>query len=159
MSSLSINIKMNRKSEPKNIFDDDFLSSKDAALEPIDYFLDSDNQIDKLEKERHLSLKTKIRYKKDKKSSRSRKSQNSQQSQKSTSNTKNTKEKSKKKSIKSIKESQLYNSNIVIVHNVDEDDCSSTDPLEKELEKLNKLMSKSKEKKKKKAKAKNSYSK
>ena len=150
MSSISISSNMKKKAEPKDVFDDEFLTSKDLALQPITFFYESNSNLEEIPiKERHLSLKTK-KFEKDKKSDRSKKSrkshksQKSQKSQKSTSNT-------NKKSEKRKTMTQLFSSNIVIINNDDEnDDCSSTDPIEKEVAKLKKLMSKSKEKNKKK---------
>ena len=156
MSSKNVlNSSWRKKIEPINHFDEDFLISKDKALEPIIFFLE--NEEDDLNinrnKVRHLSLRVKKEsYKekekeseKEKGTERTKKSRKSHKSQKSTSNTN---KKSARK--KSIRDSQLYNSNIVIVHDEKDDDCSSTDPIEKEVEKLKKLMSKSKGKKKKK---------
>ena len=144
MSAKSLSFKMKNKLEPINQFDKDFLNSKDVALQPIAYFFDTDCKEELPSKERHLSLKNK-KAKNGKKSDRSKKSELSQQSQKSTNNTN---KKSNRK--KSIHDSQLYNSNIVIVQYNDEDDkYSSTDEIGKEIEKLQKLLSKSKEKKKK----------
>ena len=147
MSSNSISSKMKKKEEPRNIFDDEFLSSKDLALQPITFFYESNINLEEIPiKERHLSLKSK-RAEKEQKPESSRKSQKSQKSQKSTSNTNKKSEKRK-----SMRDSQIYSSNIVIIHNDDDenDDCPYTDPIEKEVEKLKKLMSKSKEKKKRK---------
>jgi ribosome-associated translation inhibitor RaiA len=70
------------------------------------------------------------------------KTQKSQKSQKSTSNTN---KKSHRR--KSGHDSQIYNSNIVIVHDEEEESCG--DPIEKEVEKLKKLMAKNRRKKKK----------
>ena len=162
MSSKNVlNSSWRKKIEPINHFDEDFLISKDKALQPIIFFLE--NEEDDLNinqnKVRHLSLRVKKEsYKEKEKESekekgtertkKSKKSQKSQKSHKSQKSTSNTNKKSARK--KSIRDSQLYNSNIVIVHDEEDDDCSSTDPIEKEVEKLNKLMSKSKGKKKKK---------
>ena len=156
MSSKNVlNSSWRKKIEFINHFDEDFLISKDKALQPILFFLE--NEEDDLNinrnKVRHLSLRVKKEsYKekekeseKEKGTERTKKSRKSHKSQKSTSNTN---KKSARK--KSIRDSHLYNSNIVIVHDEEDDDCSSTDPIEKEVEKLNKLMSKSKGKKKKK---------
>lgn len=151
MSSISISSTMKKKTEPKDVFDDEFLTSKDLALQPITFFYESNSNLEEIPvKGRHLSLKSK-KTEKDKKSDRSRKSRKShksQKSQKSQKSTSNTNKKSEKR--KSVRESQVYSSNIVIIQNDEEnDDCSSTDPIEKEVAKLKKLMSKSKEKKKK----------
>jgi len=151
MSSNSINPKMKKKKELKDTFDNEFLISKDLALQPITFFYESNSNLEEMPiKERHLSLKSK-RVEKNKKSDRSRKSeksnksQKSQKSQKSTSNT--NKKTDKRKSM-----TQIYSSNIVIINNDDDeenDNSSSADPIEKEVAKLKKLISKSKEKKKK----------
>ena len=148
MSSKNVlNSSWRKKIEFINHFDEDFLISKDKALQPILFFLE--NEEDDLNinrnKVRHLSLRVKKESEKEKGTERTKKSRKSHKSQKSTSNTN---KKSARK--KSIRDSHLYNSNIVIVHDEEDDDCSSTDPIEKEVEKLNKLMSKSKGKKKKK---------
>ena len=127
-----------QKSESINKFVDEFLNSKDRALEPIKFLFDNEEEIDLSPKVRHLSIKVK----KDKRTDGSKKSRKSKGS------TSNTNKKSARR--KSIRESQLYSSNIVIVHNDEEgEENSSTDPIEKEVEKLQKLMSKSKGKKKK----------
>ena len=149
MSTKNLSFRMKNESEPVDQFDNNFLNSKDIALQPITYFFDIECKDEIPSKEKYLSLKSK-KTKNGKKSDRSKSSQLSQQSQKSTSKT------NKKSRKKSIHDSQLQSSNIVIVHNNDEDDdCSSTDPIEKELEKLQKFISKSKEKKKKKSKKSN----
>ena len=139
---MSNNNKLNKsviqKSEYINKFVDEFLNSKDRALEPIKFLFDNEEEIDLSPKVRHLSIKVK----KDKRTDGSKKSRKSKGS------TSNTNKKSARR--KSIRESQLYSSNIVIVHNDEEgEENSSTDPIEKEVEKLQKLMSKSKGKKKK----------
>ena len=146
-----------KKIEPINHFNEDFLISKDKALEPIKFFLEieEDDLYINQNKIRHLSLRVKKEKNKEKEkesekekgTERTKKSRKSHKSQKSTSNT-------NKKSApkKSLKDSQIYNSNIVIVQDEEDDDCSSTDPIEKEVEKLKRFMSRSKGKKKKKTK-------
>ena len=122
-----------------NQFVNEFLSSKDKALEPIKFLFENDEDLDLSPKVRHLSIKAKKDRKSDRSSKKSKKSKNS---------TNNTNKKSARR--KSARESQLYSSNIVIVHNDEEEnEESSTDPIEKEVEKLQKLMSKSRTKKKK----------
>ena len=122
-----------------NQFVNEFLTSKDKALEPIKFLFENDEDLDLSPKVRHLSIKAKKDRKSDRSSKKSKKSKNS---------TNNTNKKSARR--KSARESQLYSSNIVIVHNdEEEDEESSTDPIEKEVEKLQKLMSKSRTKKKK----------
>ena len=121
-----------------NQFVNEFLTSKDKALEPIKFLFENDEDLDLSPKVRHLSIKVK----KDKRTDGSKKSRKSKGS------TSNTNKKSARR--KSVRDSQLYSSNIVIVHNdEEEDEKSSTDPIEKEVEKLQKLMSKSRTKKKK----------
>ena len=137
---MSNNNKLNKsviqKSESINKFVDEFLTSKDRALEPIKFLFENEEEMDLSPKVRHLSIKVK----KDKRTDGSKKSRKSKGS------TSNTNKKSVRR--KSIRESQLYSSNIVIVHNdEEEEENSSTDPIEKEVEKLKKLMSKSKGKK------------
>ena len=109
------------KIDYENIFDEDFLVSKDEALQPINIFFENEE-----------GKSTEI-------------SKRSQKSQKSTSNT--NKRSARKKS---IRDSQLYDSNIIIVNDDEEEDRSPTDPIVKEVEKFKKLMAQSKKKKKKK---------
>ena len=142
MSSISISSTIKKKTEPKDVFDDEFLTSKDLALQPITFFYESNSNLEEIPvKGRHLSLKSK-KTEKDKKSDRSRKSRKShksQKSQKSQKSTSNTNKKSEKR--KSVRESQVYSSNIVIIQNDEEnDDCSSTDPIEKEVAKLHNII-------------------
>ncbi len=136
------------KIEHVNIFDEDFLVSKDEALQPINIFFENEDKEDLNNnqiKNKHLSLKIIKENDEEKRSARSKKSKRSQKSQKSTSNTN---KKSERK--KSIRNSQLYNSNIIIVNDEDDEDRSPTDPIEKEVEKIKKLMARSNKKKKKK---------
>ena len=150
MSKKSQNINIENIKDPINLFSE-FLNSKDLALQPISFLSESDCDLkDSTSKTKHLSLNHKNNYEKKKSSGRSKKSnktekseklsQKSFTSQKSTSNT-------NKNRKKSIKESNLYSSNIVIIH---DDDCSSTDPIEREVEKLKKLIAKRERKKEKK---------
>ena len=133
-----VNKSMVQKSESINKFVDEFLNSKDRALEPIKFLFENEEEMDLSPKVRHLSIKVK----------KERKTDLSKKSKKSKDSTSNTNKKSPRR--KSLRESQLYSSNIVIVHHDEEDEeNSSTDPIEKEVEKLQKLMSKSKGKKKK----------
>ena len=165
MSQKSQNIIIKNIKEPINHFDDEFLNSKDLALQPISFLFESDCDLNDLtSKTKHLSLKHKNKYEKQKSSDRSKRSKNTQKSEKSEKSEKSKKtKKSSQKSLnsqkstsntnkklnskKTFKESNLYSSNIVIVHN--DDDCSSTDPIEKEVEKLKKLIAKRERKKKK----------
>ena len=133
-----VNKSMVQKSESINKFVNEFLSSKDKALEPIKFLFENDEDLDLSPKVRHLSIKVK----------KEKKSDSTKKSKKSKNSTSNTNKKSARR--KSVRDSQLYSSNIVIVHNdEEEDEKSSTDPIEKEVEKLQKLMSKSRTKKKK----------
>ena len=157
MSKKSIK-KLKGISEPINKFDEVFLQSKDLALQPITFFFESDCDLKELPtKSNHLSLSHKNHYNRKKSSQRSKKSKKSEKSeksrkssqkslksQKSTSNT-NKKSATRKRSFNN--DSNIYSSNIVIVYN--DDDCSSTDPIEKELQKFKRMMSKKQKNKKK----------
>ena len=157
MSKKSIK-KLKDISEPINKFDEIFLQSKDLALQPITFFIESDCDLKELPtKSNHLSLSHKNHYNRKKSSQRSKKSKKSEKSeksrkssqkslksQKSTSNT-NKKSATRKRSFNN--DSNIYSSNIVIVYN--DDDCSSTDPIEKEIQKFKRMMSKNQKKKKK----------
>ena len=147
MSKDILNKSLRNKTELIDQFDDDFLTSKDLALKPINSLFENELILDIDEnKNRNLSLKVKKESQKEIKTFMTK---NSEKSQKSTSNTN---KKYKKK--KSFSESQLYSSNIIIVNYIDEDEenCSSSDPIEKEILKFNRLMSKLKEMKRKKKK-------
>ena len=131
------------KIDYENIFDEDFLVSKDEALQPINIFFENEeDKINNQDKNKHLSLKI---IKENEEGKRTERSKRSQKSQKSTSNT--NKRSARKKS---IRDSQLYDSNIIIVNDDEEEDRSPTDPIVKEVEKFKKLMARSKKKKKKK---------
>ena len=130
------------KLEHVNIFDDDFLVSKDEALQPINIFFESKDKEDLNNsqiKNKKLSLKITKENDEEKRSSKSKRSQKS---------TSNTNKKSARK--KSIRNSQLYSSNIIIINDEEDEDRSPTDPIGKEIEKIKKLMARSKKKKKKK---------
>ena len=147
MSKDILNKSLRNKTELIDQFDDNFLTSKDLALKPINSLFENELILDIDEnKNRNLSLKVKKESQKEIKTFMTK---NSEKSQKSTSNTN---KKYKKK--KSFSESQLYSSNIIIVNYIDEDEenCSSSDPIEKEILKFNRLMSKLKETKRKKKK-------
>ena len=139
MSKNTLSINMKNKKGPKNIFDNEFLTSKDKALQPITFFSECNCNLEKESNNlpsRHLSLKNKKNIDRPKKSASSK---NSRRSQKSTTNS-NRKSERKKSLIKS----ELYNSNIIIIN---DKDCSPTDHIQKEVEKLKKLMEKHKKKK------------
>ena len=146
---MSLILDIDNKKESRDNLDELFLKSKDIALQPIKMLFETEINLERQKKTRHLSLKVnkskeKVKEKeKVQKSSRTKKSIKSQKSQKSTSN--NDKKPSRKKS---GHDSQIYNSNIVIVHD-EEDEQSCGDPIEKEVEKLKKLMAKNRRKKKK----------
>ena len=129
-------------------FDNWFLKSKDLALQPINFFFESECKRER-QKTKHLSMKVEKNYFRACKSSDSKKSKRSSQksdnthkSQKSTSNT-------NKKSNRKKGRNSIYNSNVVIVHFEDDDCSSSSDPIQKEVEKLKKLLTKKKFSKKK----------
>ena len=149
MSKNILNISWKKKRNLINYFNEDFLNSKDEALQPITLFFENidilDVPQDKINYFR-LHEKEKEKEKKSDNSKKSNKSQNLQNSQKSTSNPNKKSEKRK-----SITDSQIYSSNIVIVQNEENEDLSPTDPIEKEVEKLKRIMSRNREKKKRRA--------
>ena len=149
MSKHSNSVNKINRTEPKDYFDNDFLTSKDLALQPIHFFSNIDCNLEEIStKTRHLSLKGKKELKKDKNSCSSNKSKKSKSSQKSQKSTSNTNQKQEKK--RSNKETQIYNSNIVIVQLEDENENASyRDPIEEEIKKLKKFMSKSRDTKEK----------
>ena len=118
MSSTSLKTACKFKIEPTNIFDDNFLSEKDFALQPINFWLEAENllnnenDINRLNN-KNLSLQIKDKYQR-----------------------------------KSLKESDLYDSNIIIVHELADEDSasSSSNRLQKEIKKLNKMLRKKKSK-------------
>ena len=111
MSSISLNAALKYKNEPINIFDNNFLNEKDLALQPMNFIIDAENfLINDNINNKNLSLNTNI------------------------------KERPKKKS---LKESDLYDSNIIIVQEQSDDDESiptSYNQIEKEVEKINKII-------------------
>ena len=111
MSSISLNAALKYKNEPINIFDDNFLNEKDLALQPMNFIIDAENFLfNDNINNKNLSLNTNI------------------------------KERPKKKS---LKESDLYDSNIIIVQEQSDDDESiptSYNQIEKEVEKINKII-------------------
>ena len=75
-SKLNVKIKINKKENNDNV-DEDFLKSKDIALQPLNMIFEPEIDYEKVNtKSRHLSLK----INKEKKSSRSKKSRKSQKS-------------------------------------------------------------------------------
>jgi hypothetical protein len=124
-----------------NVFDEKFIEEKDIALQPISFIFEEVSNINKEEKLKGKNSTSNDLQAKNKKLEKDRNSQK-------------TKETSKLKKIespkrKSINNSDLYSSNIVIVTDNGSRD-SSFNMIEKEVEKLNKLMSKSRSKKNKK---------
>ena len=100
------------KIEPNNIFDEKFLNEKDLALQPIEFLFEIENE--NLSKK---NINKKILSLDNKK---------------------------EKKSRKSLKESDLYDSNIVIVQTASDYDSeeNTINQFEKEIQKINKLISK-----------------
>ena len=139
---MTLLIDIDTKKESKDNLDELFLQSKDIALQPLQMLFEAEVKHERSKKTRHLSEKVNKSVEKEKKTSRTKKRKKTQKSQKSTSNTN---KKSHRR--KSGHDSQIYNSNIVIVHDEEEESCG--DPIEKEVEKLKKLMAKNRRKKKK----------
>ena len=100
------------KIEPNNIFDEKFLNEKDLALQPIEFLFEIENE--NLSKK---NINKKILSLDNKK---------------------------EKKPRKSLKESDLYDSNIVIVQTASDYDSeeNTINQFEKEIQKINKLISK-----------------
>ena len=139
-------------------FDNWFLKSKDDALQPINFIFESEcKQKKSIVKHLPLNVETGItrknkrsNSKRSKKSTKSsQKTLNTHKSQKSTSNT-------NKKQTEQKGRDSIYNSNVVIVHYDDEgNDDYSMDPIQKEVEKLKKIILKNKSCKKKGSRKKN----
>ena len=119
MSSTSLETSFKFKIESTNIFDDKFLNEKDFALQPINYLLEAENLLNNENDINRLKNKNLSLQKKD------------------------------KFKRKSLKESDLYDSNIIIVQELEDEDSdsSSSDQLQKEIKKLIKMLRKSKGKK------------
>jgi len=100
------------KIEPTNIFDDNFLNEKDSALQPINFLLEAENLLNSENDKNRLNSKNLSLQ---------------------------IKEKYKRKS---LKESDLYDSNIIIVQELADEDSasSSSNKLQKEIKKLNKML-------------------
>jgi hypothetical protein len=142
---MSLLLDIDTKKESKDNLDELFLQSKDIALQPLQMLFEAEVKHERSKKTRHLSVKVNKSIEKDKKTSRTKKRKKTQKSQKSQKSMSNTNKKSHRR--KSGHDSQIYNSNIVIVHDEEEESCG--DPIEKEVEKLKKLMAKNRRKKKK----------
>ena len=119
MSSTSMNTAWKFKIEPTNIFDDDFLNEKDFALQPINFLLEAENLLN---------------------------SENNVNKLNNNNLSLQIKDKNKRKS---LKESDLYDSNIIIVQELADEDSasSSSNQLQKEIKKLTKMLRKNKAKK------------
>ena len=154
MSSFPLKSAWKYKIELINVFNEKFLKEKDIALQPIKFILDIDNNNininnsdynkdelnSKTKSNNNISLKNSQKDEKEKKSGKSQK----------TSKSIKTKEKKNEPPKKmSLKNSGLYNSNIVIVQSITDGDSqgSCSDPIEKEVEKIKKMMTRSKSKK------------
>ena len=119
MSSTSLETSFKFKIESTNIFDDKFLNEKDFALQPINFLLEAENLLNNENDINRLKNKNLSLQKKD------------------------------KFKRKSLKESDLYDSNIIIVQELEDEDTasSSSNQLQKEIKKLIKMLRKSKGKK------------
>ena len=136
MSSTILNSAWKHKIQIINIFDEKFLNEKDIALQPINLILDKDNSPDNSPKKQLTNKGFSIN------------NNNNIQKKNSNKEIKKQKKREAKKSIKSYKSSGLYNSNIVIVQSLTADsERSSLNQIEKEVEKLKKIINKSKSKK------------
>ena len=100
------------KIEPTNVFDDKFLNEKDFALQPINFMLEAGNLLNSENDINRLNSKNLSLQVKD------------------------------KNKRKSLKESDLYDSNIIIVHELEDEDSasSSSNQLQKEIKKLCKML-------------------
>ena len=148
-SRKSSHISKKSQNEPIDIFNDDFLSSKDLALQPIKFFLDPEIGEQFSKNQKNLSLNTVVE-----------KGKMSQRSAKSNTKISTVITNKKMEKQESNTDSHKYNSNIIIVHyDEDYEDRSPKNPLIKEVAKINELISKSKEKKKRKSKRKGSTNK
>ena len=100
------------KIEPTNVFDDKFLNEKDFALQPINFMLEAGNLLNSENDINRLNSKNLFLQVKD------------------------------KNKRKSLKESDLYDSNIIIVHELEDEDSasSSSNQLQKEIKKLCKML-------------------
>lgn len=136
MSNITLNSAWKYKVELINIFDEKFLNEKDIALQPINFILEKDSSPKNQKKQSIVTKNNNIN--------------NNVQNKKPNEEIRKKRE-SKKKSIKSFKSSGLYNSNIVIVQSITDGDSeeSSVNQIEKEVEKLQKIIKRSKSKKQK----------
>ena len=141
MSSFPLKCSWKYKMKLINIFDEDFLKEKDLALQPIDLNIQLDNSFNKNNlTKKDISTNDSIQLKNEGKERKTLKLPNNL-------------EVPKKKSLKS---SDLYSSNIVIIQSMTEDGsvCSSINKIEREIKKINRMISRSRTKKPKKKKQK-----
>lgn len=139
MSSFPLKCSWKYKMKLINIFDEDFLKEKDLALQPIDLNIQLDNSFNKNNlTKKDISTNDSIQLKNEGKERKTLKLPNNL-------------EVPKKKSLKS---SDLYSSNIVIIQSMTEDGsvCSSINKIEREIKKINRMISRSRTKKPKKKK-------
>ena len=137
MSSFPLKCSWKYKMKLINIFDEDFLKEKDLALQPIDLNIQLDNSFNKNNlTKKDISTNDSIQLKNEGKERKTLKLPNNL-------------EVPKKKSLKS---SDLYSSNIVIIQSMTEDGsvCSSINKIEREIKKINRMISRSRTKKPKK---------
>lgn len=137
MSSFPLKCSWKYKMKLINIFDEDFLKEKDLALQPIDLNIQLDNSFNKNNlTKKDISTIDSIQLKNEGKERKTLKLPNNL-------------EVPKKKSLKS---SDLYSSNIVIIQSMTEDGsvCSSINKIEREIKKINRMISRSRTKKPKK---------
>ena len=137
MSSFPLKCSWKYKMKLINIFDENFLKEKDLALQPIDLNIQLDNSFNKNNlTKKDISTNDSIQLKNEGKERKTLKLPNNL-------------EVPKKKSLKS---SDLYSSNIVIIQSMTEDGsvCSSINKIEREIKKINRMISRSRTKKPKK---------
>lgn len=158
MCSVPLNSAWKNKMELIDIFDEKFLNEKNIALQPISFNLDIDNNNtttnnNNLTTDNNSTTSNKIELK-ESQNSKKKKNKNDEKADslpKSQKSPKSPKSKQRKKELKkpSLSNSELYSSNIVIVQSLGDgaSNCSSVDPIEKEVEKIKKMMTRSRSKK------------
>ena len=145
MSNYILKSAWKKKIEIINIFDDKFLNEKDIALQPITFNIEISNN-----NKSDNNLKKNLPSNNNTESRKSIKSKNEEKDKNPKTNTNNINNNSKKK--KSIRNSGLYSSNIVIVQSITDgdNDAESSFNIEKQVQKIKRMMTKSKSKKNKK---------
>ena len=145
MSNYILKSAWKKKIEIINIFDDKFLNEKDIALQPITFNIEISNN-----NKSDNNLKKSLPSNNNTESRKSIKSKNEEKDKNPKTNTNNINNNSKKK--KSIRNSGLYSSNIVIVQSITDgdNDGESSFNIEREVQKIKRMMTKSKSKKNKK---------